>query len=346
MTRHETLSTLPKGAGRLLLIGLGVILAAGLCLEGAVRASGYRLPRWYPTVAEDQAWRAASNRVVFVGTSRTFASVDERAFSGATGVIAVNMGQGFSTITTHALGLRYLAERAGLAGATVVIEAPGGLPDPATWQDPWFSAERPQWLLSVLRLSDYPALWRSTTPLEDTLTASFRGLAVGSRLAAYREDVRVSSLGWVYDRVRGRSSTDPERDDQEDIVLPVRRNPADRERIRETAVLEGQRWLVGTRHVHWDTTVVATMVKTVQAAGGRVVFLSIPLSSAMTVGIETPLAHANRQSFDVAMTKWGTPLVMVPGEFGDEEIPDLWHLSRRARDRFTAGLVEMWSRTR
>lgn len=328
---------LPQGAGRLLVVVFGVIIAAGLCLEGLVRASGYQLPRWYPQVAEEQAWRAARDRVVFVGTSRTFAAVDEERFTAGNGVSAVNMGQGFSTITTHALGLRYLADRGALAGTTVMVEAPDGLADPATWRDPWLFAERPQWLLSVMRVSDVPALWRSETPIEDSLAVTFRGLAVGSRLATYREDVRVTALGWVYDRVRGGAPVG------DDIVLPARRNPGDSARIREAAMRDGQRWLAGTRPVDWNTTVVATLVETVQAAGGRVVFLTLPLSEAMSAGLRTPIAQANRQGFDDALARWGTTRLQVPVTFTEDDFPDLWHLGRSGRDRFTTALIDVWS---
>lgn len=328
---------LPLGSGRLLVAVFVVIIVSGLCLEGLVRASGYQLPRWYPQVAEDQAWRAARERLVFVGSSRTFAAVDEERFAAGSGASAVNMGQGFSTVTTHALGLRYLADRGALAGTTVMVEAPDGLADPATWQDAWFFAERPQWLLSVMRISDLPALWRSETPIEDSLAVTFRGLAVGSRLATYREDVRVTALGWVYDRVRGSAPGG------DDIVLPARRNPEDNARIREAAMRDGQRWLVGTRPVDWNATVIATLVDTVRAAGGRVVFLSLPLSEAMSTGLRTPIAHANRQRFDDALARWGTMRLQVPATFTEDEFPDLWHLGRPGRDRFTTALIETWN---
>ncbi len=336
---------LPPGAGRLFLAVCGSILAAGLCLEGAVRVAGYSLPRWYPQVAQNQSWRGATDRVVFVGTSRTFAAVDHRRIGDARAVGAVNMGQGFSTIATHALGVRYLAERGALAGTTVFVEAPGGLPDASTWDDPWYFIERPQWLLSVMTPGDVPALWRSTTPVEDAFAATFRGLAIGSRFAAYREDVRVKALGWIYDRARGRASVadDELAGDEEDIVLPARRNPADRERIRQAAVLDGQRWIVGTREVEWDNTVVATLVATAHAGGGRVVFLSMPLSGPMSVGLRTPMATANRQRFHDALTRWGATRLEVPAAFTDDDFPDLWHLSRQGRDRYTTAVIDVWT---
>ncbi len=339
-------TTLPPGAGRLFLAVCGSILAAGLCLEGAVRIAGYTLPRWYPQVAQNQTWRSTSERAVFVGTSRTFAAVDHRRIADARAVGAVNMGQGFSTIATHALGARYLAERGALAGTTVFVEAPGGLPDASTWDDPWYFIERPQWLLSVMTLGDIPALWRSATPAEDTFAATFRGLPVGSRFFAYREDVRVKSLGWIYDRARGRTPVSDEdllEGGDENIVLPARRNPADRERIRQAAVLDGERWIVGTREVEWDDTVVATLVETVHAGGGRVIFLSMPLSGPMSVGLRTPTALANRQRFDNALARWGATRLEVPVVFPDEDFPDLWHLSRQGRDRFTAAVLDVWN---
>jgi len=338
--------SLPPGAGRLFLAAGGCILAAGLCLEGAVRVAGYTLPRWYPQVAQNQSWRGAPDRAVFVGTSRMFAAVDHRQIAAAHGVGAVNMGQGFSTIATHALGLRYLAARGALAGTTVFVEAPGGLPDASTWNDPWYFLERPQWLLSVMTLGDLPALWRSATPVEEAFAVTFRGLPVGSRFFAYREDVRVRSLGWIYDRASGRppvSEEDLLEGGDENMVLPARRNPADRERVRQAAVLDGQRWVVGTREVDWDDTVVATLVANVHAAGGHVVFLSIPLSEPMSVGLRTPTAQANRLRFEDALARWGATRLEVPLTFSDDDFPDLWHISRQGRDRFTAAVIDVWN---
>lgn len=343
MSPH-TRTGLPAGAGRCPVTVLGIILAAGVCLEIVVRGAGYQVPRWYPRVAADNAWQSASRRMVFVGTSRTFASIDEDLVASALDARVINLGQGFSTMAGHALGLRYLAERGALTGATVVIEAPGGLPDPATWHDPWFSPERPQWLLSVMRPGDLPSLWRSTSPVEDLMTASFRSLAVGSQVAAYREDVRVRALDWIYDRARGRTSQESEREAEvaEDIVLPARRNPADRERIRQAAVLDGERWLVGLRDVDWRSAIVSSMVETVRQAGGRVVLLSVPLSHAMSRGLMTPVADANRRRLTEAERQWGVIRVEVPVEFSDDDFPDLWHLSARGRERFTAGFIALW----
>ena len=345
MTTSSRPTQLPRGAARLFLAVGGCVLAAGLCLEGAVRAAGYTLPRWYPQVAQSAEWRAASGRAVFVGTSRTFAAVDHERVASARGVATANMGQGFSTITTHALGIRYLADRGALTGTTVFVEAPGGLPDASTWHDPWYFVERPQWLLSVMTPRDLPSLWRSATPAEDAFAVTFRSLAVGSRMFAYREDVRVSSLGWLYDRVSGRASSPAEAQGSadDDIVLPARRNPADYQRIREAAILDGQRWTVGTRDVDWDQTVVATIAETVRAAGGRVVFLTVPLSTPMAIGLRTPIADGNRRRFDDALVRWGATRLDVPVAVTDDDFPDLWHISRQGRDRFTTALISGWS---
>lgn len=345
MTTPSRPTKLPVGAGRLFLALGGCILAAGLCLEGAVRVAGYTLPRWYPQVAQSPEWRAASGRAVFVGTSRTFAAVDHERVASERGVAAVNMGQAFSTITTHALGLRYLADRGGVFGTTVFVEAPGGFPDASTWDDPWYFIERPQWLLSVITARDLPSLWRSATPTEDAFAVTFRRLALGSQLSAYREDVRVSSLGWIYDRVSGRASSaaDEQVNADDDIVLRARRNPADHQRIRQAAILDGQRWTVGTHEVDWDQTVVATIAETVRAAGGRVVFLTVPLSTPMSVGLRTPMADVNRRRFDEALVRWGATRLDVPVAVTDDDFPDLWHMSRQGRDRFTTALISGWS---
>lgn len=347
MPTQYTPSSWPSGGWRPVAALILAVTTAVVCVETVVRVSGYGPPRWYPQVALDQAWAAAGERVVFVGSSRTLAAVDERAFASAlaqpdVATAAVNMGQGFATIATHALGLRYLAERGLLAGATVVVEAPAGLPDAATWRDPWYFRERPQWLLSVMALSDLPALWRSTTPAENALAATFRSVLVGSRLATYREDIRVEALGWVYDRARGGASSATSAEEGEPMVLPARRNPADLERIRAVAVVEGQRWLAGTRTVDWSDTIVRSIVDTVRTAGGRVVFLDVPLSEPMAVALGTPLARRNASTLETAMAQWGARRLVVSATFADRDFPDLWHLSRQGRERFTAALIDAW----
>lgn len=337
----------PAGATRLCLVLVAAIVVSFLVAEGGVRRMGYALPRWYPQLVDDQAWRGAAHRVVLVGTSRVFAAFDEDAMSAGlsregTSTRVANMGQGFSNITVHALGLRLLADRGALRGATVVVEAPGGLPEPQDWRAPWVFTERPQWLVSVLRPGDLPALWRSHTNWEDTLGATARTLFGVSVVARYREDVRSAIIAESAALVR---NTPPPGTSApaENIVLPGQRNVEDLARIRDVAVADGQRWLAASRTVSWNDSVVASLVRTVQGAGGHVVFVDMPLSSPMAAGLQGALAQANREAFRTAAARWNTPVLTPQVAFSDDDFPDLWHLSADARARYTQAVLAAWS---
>jgi hypothetical protein len=326
-----------------------VLVAAFLILEVAVRQMGYRLPPWYPALAQDQSWRTADHRMVLVGTSRVFAAIDETAVmrtlsTQTTRAAVANMGQGFSSLVTHALGLRLLADEGLLQGATVVVEAPAGLADPLDWRDPWYLPERPQWLVSVMRARDIPALWWSHTPWEDTLGATARTLFGASVLSRYREDVRsaviAQAAGVVPRTPQGASSTG--QSGTSAMVLPAQRSDTDLERIRDVAVVEGQRWTAASRDVVWETTVVASIVAWVQAAGGRVVFADMPLSTPMAAGLQTMQTRRNRKTFRQSAARWGVVVITPDVRVTDDDFPDLWHVSVDARARYTQALMNAW----
>lgn len=337
----------PSGATRLGLILLAAVAVVFALAEITVRALQYPLPLWYATLDQDVAWSQTQHRVVLAGSSRIYSAVDDRALAeglSADGepVAVANLGQGFSSPASHALGLRRLGNLGLLHGTTVVLEAPGGLADAQDWRDPWYVPERPQWLLSVIEARDLPALWRSRSPVEDLLGFTVRTLFGGSLLMRYREDLRSALMADAAVRLGLRPRPTGSPGSVQRVVLPSQRDEVNLDRILAAAADDGQRWIAGQRTVEWKETVAASMVRTVTEAGGRVVFVEMPLSTAMAAGLQSALAQQNRASFQSAARTWGTPVVSVGLPFTDADFPDGWHLSASARARFTRALTEVW----
>lgn len=326
---------LPSGAARLLCFCLVAMVLTFGGVEAVLRGGFYERPRWYPRAIDALAGRPA--RVVFIGSSRVSAAIDVRLFATLTNTpehLALNLGQGFSGVTAHALGIRRLSELGLLEGATVFMEAPLGVVETATWTTPWYQIEGAHFLLSVLEGRDLPALWRSEQTVEEKLAASGRWLIKPSWISIYREDIRVKALSRTY-ALAGLSSAPPP-DDQRG----VRRDVDDISRIRAAAIENGRDAARAPAVADWSATVTAWIVRRVQESGGRVVFYEMPMSAPMA--IISPSIQENARTLSEQALLWDVPLLRADIAFSDADFPDLWHLSVEASGRFTDALAAAW----
>lgn len=327
--------SLPPGALRLLGLCVVAILVAFGLTEAVLRAGLYSRPRWYPRAIETLDGRPA--RYLFIGSSRVSAAIDARRFAALTDTpeaLSVNVGQGFSTVAAHALGVRRLSELGLLQGTTVFLEAPLGVADTSTWNTPWYQIEGAHFLISVLEGRDLPALWRSSQSLEDTLAASGRWLLKPSWIGIYREDIRVKALATTY-HLTGLWSAAPPDDER-----GVRRDVDDLSRIRAAAVANGQIAARAPVVPDWSETVTAWIVRQVQAAGGSVVFYRMPMSAAM--GVSSASIVENARTLAEQAVRWNVPMLAPQVTFTEADFPDLWHLSAESSVAFTDALVAAW----
>jgi hypothetical protein len=336
MTRTHLPHRVHLPPGGLRLIGLclvAMILAFGVT-EAALRGGFYERPRWYPTAVEKLDGRPA--KFLFIGSSRVSAAIDVRRFATLTGTpedLTLNVGQGFSTVTAHALGIRRLSELGLLKGTTVFMEAPLGVVETGTWQTRWYQIEGAHFLMSVLEGRDLPALWRSDQSVEEKLAASGRWLLKPAWISIYREDIRVKGLGRTY-ALAGLSSAPP--DDQRG----VRRDVDDISRIRAAAIANGQEAARTPVVNDWSATVTAWIVKRVQESGGQVVFYEMPMSAPMAV--VSPSIAQNARTLSAQAAQWNVPMLKADVVFAADDFPDLWHLSVPASWRFTDALAAAW----
>lgn len=332
------------------------VIAAVAVGEALVRVSTFEPAQWYPQVIE----RAGGPvRFIFVGSSRVGSGVNVEQFAEAVPGDATmrarrtfNMGHGFSTIAAHAIGLREMAEQGLLRDAVVFVEAAGAVPDMSTWQDRWFFTESPGLLISVMGARDLPGLWRSDMAFEQKLSATARRGLGFTRLATYRENIRVQGLSAAYQtagraaaNVRGAPPAAPAPHADADLRAEggVRGDIDDRSRIRAAATTEGRRMLDEQRLVaDWDALVAADILRIVRGAGGRVVFFEMPLSTPMRVAAESEMGRANAESFRRQMEQWGTWMIPAQRTLPDDDFPDLWHMSATAADMFTRDLIAAW----
>lgn len=348
-----TSGSVPRGwwrASAWYAVAIAGALVAG---EIGVRVSAFTPAQWYPQVTRQLD--AAPARYMFVGSSRVGAGVAVIAFaeaqppapSGGIGPV-FNMGHGFSTVISHAIGLRRMAERGLLRGAVVFVEAGGGIPDTSTWRDRWYYREAPSFLVSVADARDIPGLWRSDQSVDDKLGATARTALKGSRLAVYAEMIRVNGLAAAYRqaaRLRPPPSTLPV--PVERLALRetggVRGDVDDLSRISAAAVQEGQRMLLEQVLIaDWDRTVVADVAGIIRAGGGEVVFFEMPLSPPMRLASESETGRLNAQTFRAWAAARGIRVLDQRREFPADAFPDVWHMSAPAADMFTQDLIEAW----
>ena len=331
-------------------LAIAAALAAG---EAGVRLSAFTPAQWYPQVTRQL--QGAPARYMFVGSSRVGAGVDVIAFaeaqppapSGGIGPV-YNMGHGFSTVISHAIGLRRMADQGLLRGSVVFVEAAGGIPDTSTWRDRWYYREAPSYLVSVAGARDMPGLWRSGMTVDDKIGATMRTALKGSRLAVYAEMIRVNGLAAAYRqaaRLRPAPAASPAPVERLELreTGGVRGDIDDLSRISAAAVQEGRRMLDEQVLIaDWDETVAAEIAAIVRAGGGEVAFFEMPLSPPMRLASASETGRINARTFRAWAAARGIRVLGTRREFAADAFPDVWHMSAPAADMFTQDLIGEW----
>ena len=162
-----------------------------LVIEIGVRSWDYVQKSFYRGAA--RSVEAKKVDAIFVGSSRVAASIDAKYFTKISKFNNVlNLGQGFSTIHEHYLGLRNLfaAYPNKMKGVTIFLEAPASLPDWRTWDDEWFFIEQPQFLISTITLRDLLSYLSSNNPWEHKFRIFMAKFLRFSDLFTYRNRIR------------------------------------------------------------------------------------------------------------------------------------------------------------
>jgi hypothetical protein len=311
------------------------------------------------------AWKERTIRpepppsIFFVGSSRVAAAIDEQAFEGVVAshfgrpVQTVNYGAGYSVMAQHYLNLRNRVREhpEEMRGGVVFIEAYCGLPEPTSWEGRWFHEVGPQLLLPVLRSDDYLGLWNSTMTREERWHVVCEVLARQSALLHARQKLGegVFKMGKALVSqvlVRFCPPPPPVAVAEADLRSAggIRTDADAVEKAKQLAVKLAQQEPSAEEAppLVWDRTVVADLVRLVQAAGGQVVFFEMPLHSMQSAGYRAAAETSDQQTFRALTRAWRTPYLQPDFVAHDEDFPDYWHLRKSRSQEFAVKLADAW----
>lgn len=328
--------------------------------EWFVRQTADRVPTWYGAAQRLAAQGPVG--VVFVGSSRVQAAVIPAEFAAGlagtplAGRQVLNLARGYSTDAEHYLGLRNLlrAHPESLRGVQVLAEAPGGIPFRTTWQaDGWGHVQQPWMLVDLLSLSDVPTFLRSRQlELRTRLLVGMRVLLRPARLFNRRERVRQQWLEQVLPTLAVGRVPDLTPNDSvgADLQGP---GAASSIRVDEQAVAQARASAIQVGELlerqqapvrDWRGTVQEDLARLVREHGGRLIFIDPPLSSVFRRAYETPLRREDVALFAQQAREWGGCVLRPDVAYGDEDLPDLWHLRPELAPAYSRALAVAFER--
>ena len=288
-----------------------------------------------------------------VGTSQVGAAVDPDTLQALLRASAppdahrrirvVNAAKGYSTQMQHYLGLRNLIARhpTSMEGVVVFLEAPDGVADYQTEDDPWANENWPSLLGPLLRVSDLPRFYLHAN---NTVADKARVTAAHFLYTArYLRDIRIRLEAAVNAKLappRATGAVDLStragiRTDRAGVALARAEATQVADERREAALAAGDA-------LDWDRSVFAAIVRLVRAHGGDAVFFATPQSPVMEERWEGAM-EVQRRTFE-AWTQANHIAVLYPEPFtyGAEDFPDNIHLRNSRSGEYTARLAEAY----
>lgn len=286
------------------------------------------------------AGRGDTLDILFLGSSRVAASVDPATFDSVASTTArrtvrsFNLGMGFSTFHEIFFGLRQLAQRGELEGRLVVIEAPGGMPKHARWDEPWFDGDTRIMLSRYMEAKDLVDMWKQADmTIPDKILVSIEVLG-GLQNNFWR--LRIIAL----DRVRGMlhdfgSLFRPRSEEVATapaVELVFSRGGIRVEQSRLQAVRKAALEFAATEYAStrpwtgWDSTVFRDIVDLVRAGGGEVSLFEMPLCTHQMRPFRSTARVAGAEEFMDFRMRHHIGFTAVDTTYPDASFPDLWHM--------------------
>lgn len=301
-----------------------------------------------------------SNRpdILILGSSRVAAAIDEKQLADQLaapqgGALRVwNVSAAWSTLQEQAMALRNLLSRCpeSLRGCIVLIEAPGGLPEPVpagpiapSWAGGrWFNDRNPQTILPLLRWEDIPAACRARMPIEDRAYLCFFAIIRPLALFCHHDRVHAGVARRGEEWLTQILPAAPQQPPSLDLVS--------RAGIRTDSASARLHWEMYTEWVaravrqqtsiDWEQTAAGALVRMVREHGGRVVFFRMPLHSLPMAAYRTPTRLADHSRLLNYLDEHGGGWINPPIVYADHDFPDLAHLSKSRQAEFTAALAD------
>ncbi len=312
--------------------------------ENTLKKVDEEKPQWYP--GAELTLKHHKVDYVFLGSSRVAAAVNRRVFMKCMEaelgrkVVAINLGQGYSTIQQHYLGLRNLLEKYpdSFKNFTVFFEAPGGVVNYyyySKWSYDWVNSGQSQLLTPLLRPADlFHFFMRSSEDLDTKTYVVLKYYLNGLKIIRLRERVKdkidTKLMEWLEKILVRRLNMLPS--------VPGKKldlTESGGVRINAQNLFESQ--AIGVRMVeeelrrlhlcfYWDSTVFGELVQLIKAHGGKVMFFKMPISSLRNRVYVTKLHAGNQAIFKDFLKKWDAQVLYPDFKTTDEDFPDFSHL--------------------
>ncbi|MBA3857515.1 MAG: hypothetical protein C0507_11460 [Cyanobacteria bacterium PR.3.49] len=293
--------------------------------------------------------RQAHLDVMFMGNSIINAAVREKKFAelisekGKPPRAAINLGQGYTTPVEYLFGLRRMVEVNPhvLEGSVIFMPATGGLPDTRKWSDNWMNWHQPALLSAYI---SYPDLWKycqkPNVPLSEKvlLVASMH-----SELVSQGQLLRVATMFSLDEAAEwlthgGKIAKKGVLIVQEGGIRTDEKAVAYMKFVAKRNAAEDMK---DQKPIDWNDTVLKDIVTYVKEHGGKMCFCYIPVSSVMREPLSTPTREQDMRNFEKVAADWGCKYYKPDFKpQGDDDFPDLAHLSEPKSYEYTKALAE------
>jgi hypothetical protein len=338
-----------RGIGILQWILIPVIFL--VAAENSLKNTVDTKPAWY--LHADIIAKNHPVDFLFIGSSRVGAAIDSNAFDDymstrlGKNTLSINLGQGYSSIQEHYLGLRNLLNTCpeSFRDFTVFLEAPGETPNLlyySTWTDNWINSDQVQLVVPLLKPPDIIPFWLSgsgSPAIKTFITLKY--YLNPFKLVRFKERIKEKIETKVKEMIQP-----PSPGQKTDLSESggVKTKQVDIARVRTSAQRFAREQMDAQEpFLNWDETVLADLIKLIKSHNGKVVFFKMPVSSAQLNVFKTKIHRDNRITFKQQLKKWDTVILYPDFSYTDEDFPDLWHLRYSRCAEFSGKLAQAYT---
>jgi hypothetical protein len=261
-------------------------------------------------------------------------------------VCSINLGQGYSSIQEHYLGLRNLLNKypKSFHDFTVFLEAPGetaNLLYYSQWTDNWINSDQVQLVVPLLRSTDIIPFWMSgsgSPAIKTYITLKY--YLNPFKLVRFKERIKEKLETKVKEMIQP-----PSPGQKIDLSESggVKTNPGDIEKIRVSAERFAREQTDAQKPFsNWDETVLADLIGLIKSHNGKVIFFKMPVSSVQLKVFRTKIHRDNKVLFKRQLKKWGAVILYPDFSYTDDDFPDLWHLRNSRCAEFSGKLAQAY----
>lgn len=284
---------------------------------------------------------------IFIGSSRTAASIVPEVFSNSSHEISINAGRGYSTAQVHYRALRYLVRRNqnALRNCAVFLEAPSGICYTERGEE-WIFEGNTQLLIPYIDRNDLFEFLRDAkdpgkTKIDVVLlyySAAWRDCFFVREKTDNLFKYHLAKLDMIFNIGESGQPDDSDLTGKGGIKQDSVSIKAVRKFAYEVVSSDIKKQTL-ISHEDMDNSMLAKISQLVTDAGGQVYLFDTPLSTVIHKIYETDVAVASKMTFDQWIHKNGIPVIKARFYYTDEDFPDLFHLKESRAEEFTDSLM-------